>query len=236
MPHTASQTRDRIRVLIADDSTRFCRALTAALSRRDALEIVATAAGAEEALDLLDVHAVDVALIDLAMPGMNGHQLTREVCRRHPGVLPLVLTVSDDGEDLLESLRSGARGYILKTTPPEDIVRGIISVAQGEAWLSPRMAAKLIAEFTSLPAAFSGSQLDEVNLTPREDAVLRQLALGRTNREIAEHLFIAETTVKSHLKSILEKLHVRNRVEAVLCALRTARQAGGGAEQAPAEE
>ena len=206
-----------VRVLITDDNARFRRALRMSLDRRPGIEVVADARDGAEALEVLARTAVDVALIDLRMPGMDGCQLTGQIRQRHPGVAAMALTVSDDDGDLLEMLRCGARGYMLKTATPSEITRGVFAVAAGDAWLSPPMAAKLIADFTALPAA--RGLIDEVALTPREDAVLRQLALGRTNKEIAVQLHIAETTVKSHLKSILEKLHVRNRVEAVLCAL-----------------
>jgi DNA-binding NarL/FixJ family response regulator len=211
---------DRIRVAIVDDSSMFRRALHVSLSRRPEVEVVGLAGNSDEGMYLIEKAVPDVALVDLRMPEVDGKEFTRRLKRRYPGVEAVALTVSDSEEDLLDMLRAGARGYVLKTASPGEIVQAILAATRGESWLSPKMASQLIAEFTRLPAVQLQQGLKEdVRLTPREQSILRHLALGKTNREIGTSLGIAETTVKTHLKNILEKLHVRSRLEAALLAL-----------------
>jgi DNA-binding NarL/FixJ family response regulator len=211
----------QIRVAIVDDSDVFRVALQRSLARFSDIRLVIEACEAAELTARLAVEPVDVALVDVRMPSMGGAELTRFLRDAYPQVAPIALTVSDSRDDLVELLRSGSRGYILKTASPVDIADAIRAVARGEAWVATSMARTLIDEFSHLqtlsPRRGVGA---EAHLSEREDMVLRELALGRTNREIAERLHIAESTVKSHLKSILEKLGVRNRVEAVLYASR----------------
>jgi DNA-binding NarL/FixJ family response regulator len=213
---------DRVTVVVIDDNAIFRRAVQAILNRYARVELVGMASDSETGVYLVGKTMPDVALVDVRMPEVDGTQCTRLLKERYPGVQTIALTVSDDQEDLLEMLRAGARGYVLKTSSPEELVAAILAASRGESWLSPRMASQLIAEFTRLPPAQirGGLSKDEMRLTPREQAVLRHLALGKTNREISQSLQIAETTVKTHLKNILEKLHVRNRLEAALLALR----------------
>lgn len=209
-----------VRVVVVDDSATYIRALAASLRRVPSVEIIGYAQDAEEGLALVQDRLPDVVLIDVRMPRIAGRELARIMTERVPGVDSIALTVSQDGYDLLEMLRAGARGYVLKTASADEIAAAILAVSRGESWLSPKMAAKLIDEFTSLPAGRLRDALPEYGkLTPREYAVLRELALGRTNREISKALGIAETTVKTHLKNILEKLQARNRVEAALIAV-----------------
>jgi DNA-binding NarL/FixJ family response regulator len=163
----------------------------------------------------------DVMLVDLRMPGMRGPELTAKVKQTVPAVEVVVLTVSEDQEDLLAALRAGARGYVLKAAAQSETVPALLAAARGESWLSPKMAAMLIDEFTRLPSSlFRNALADQAYLTPRELSLLSRLAQGMTNREIAHAMNIAETTVKTHLKNILEKLHARNRLEAAAIALR----------------
>jgi DNA-binding NarL/FixJ family response regulator len=138
-----------------------------------------------------------------------------------PAIEVIALTVSEDQEDVLEALRAGARGYVVKSAAQGEIIPAILAAARGESWLSPRIAGKLIDEFTRLPSTVVREALKEqAYLTPREQSVLSRLAEGMTNREIADALNIAETTVKTHLQNILEKLHVRNRLEAAAVAFK----------------
>jgi DNA-binding NarL/FixJ family response regulator len=216
----ARAVNDRVRVAVIDDSSMFRRALHASLSRRHEIEVVGLADNCEAGMYLIEKAVPDVALVDLRMPEEDGKEFTRRLKGRYPGIEAIALTVSDSEEDLLDMLRAGARGYVLKTASPGEIVQAILAATRGESWLSPKMASQLIAEFTRLPALQLQQGLkDDVRLTPREQAILRHLALGKTNREIGMSLGIAETTVKTHLKNILEKLHVRSRLEAALLAL-----------------
>lgn len=210
---------DRVRVAIVDDSEIFVRALRRMLERRPSVQVVGCTTDPEEALPMVTRARPEVLLIDLKMPRTTGAELTRLVRAQHPEIGIVALTVSDDQSDLLDMLRAGARGYVLKSSTVEEIVQAVGAAARGEGWLSSRMAGQLISEFTRLPAAMLDGIAD-LGLTSREQAVLRHLTTGQTNREIAEQLGVAETTVKSHLRNILEKLHLRNRVEAVLVAMR----------------
>jgi len=222
-----------VRVAVVDDSAIFCRAIEASLSRYPEVALVGLAANADEGMYIIQHALPDVVLVDVRMPEVDGKEFTRILKEKYPGVEAVALTVSDDSEDLLEMLRCGAQGYVLKSSGSEEIVQAILAAARGESWLSPRMATRLIKEFTRLPTAQIRDGLrDGAHITPREQAVLRHLALGKTNLEIGEALGIAETTVKTHLKNVLQKLHVRNRLEAALLAL----QQGLGDDSAQGSE
>lgn len=218
-----------VRVAVVDDNAMYRRAIQSVLANYPDVQLVGVAEDAELGEYLLKKTMPDVVLVDVRMPGTDGIEFTRLLRQRFPGIEAVALTVSDDSEHLLEMLRAGAQGYVLKSSEPSDICLAILAAARGEAWLSPRMAARLVQEFTRLPASqIRNSVMNEYNLTSREQAVLRHLALGKTNSEIAESLVIAETTVKTHLKNILQKLHVRNRLEAALVALRGELESGNG--------
>lgn len=220
MSSTANKMRT-VRVFVVDDSPIFLQALTKSLHRFQQVVLVGSAYSADAALPIIQKELPDLVLVDVKMPDVDGKELTRLISEESPGVDCLALSVSDDESDLLGMIRAGARGYVLKTASIEEIVTAILAVARGESWLSPKMASKLISEFTTFPASDSRSAVARrySRLTPRELAVLRQLTLGRTNKEISGILDIAETTVKTHLKNILEKLHARNRLQAALLAM-----------------
>jgi DNA-binding NarL/FixJ family response regulator len=218
MPDRDSLTAPR--VILIDDHHGYIKAIGSALRRSGEVELVGIATTGEAGVVMVGHKHPDVALVDLRLPRMSGHEVTRAIKSRHAGVEVIALTVSDEQDDLLEALRAGARGYVLKNSEPAQVIEAIFAAMRGEAWLSPRMAAQLIREFTRLlPSPVHQRLATEVRLTTREQGVLRQLALGKTNRQISETLNIAETTVKTHLKNILEKLHVRNRLEAALIAM-----------------
>lgn len=219
MPNS-DRMHNKVRVAIVDDSRMFCGAIRTSLHRYSEVEVVGVAGDAELGMYIVERTMPDVVLVDVRMPDVDGKEFTRNLKERYPGVEVVALTVSDDNEDLLGMLRAGAQGYVLKDSGSEEIVRAIQSAARGESWLSPKMASQLIKEFTRLPALHIREGLkNEARLTPREQAVLRQIALGKTNLEIGESLGIAVTTVKTHLKNILQKLHVRSRLEAVLLSI-----------------
>lgn len=210
-----------IDVAIVDDSDVFRTALRRSLTRFGDIHLTIEASKASELLARLAANRVDVVLVDVRMPGMGGAELTRYLRNTYPGIAPVALTVSDHRDDLVELLEAGSRGYILKSASPAEIANAIRAVARGEAWVAPPMTRTLIDELSGLQALRPRKGIGaRARLSDREEMVLRELALGRTNKEIAQYLHIAESTVKSHLKSILEKLGVRNRVEAVLYASR----------------
>lgn len=220
----------RLPVVLVDDNAAFLEAISFALSRRDDVEVVGAASDSETAVYIIGKVRPSVAVIDIRMPGTGGIGLTREIRSRHPEVAVVALTVSHEEDDLSEVLRAGASGYVLKTVASDELPRALHAAASGESWLSPRMCRKLVSSFLESPAAALRESIDDNDeLTPRERAVLSHVAHGRTNREIADTLFIAETTVKTHLKSVFAKLQVRNRSEAAAIAWRM------GLAGAPAE-
>lgn len=204
------------RLVVVDDNPMFARAICRSLLKVPGVKVVAVAHDGETGLYYIRREKPDVALIDLRMAGMKGADLTRTLKASNPHVAVVALTVSQHQEDLLDVLRAGASGYVLKSAAQEEVPRAIAAAAQGESWLSPKMAAKLIDSYTELPSTVMRESLrDHPDLTPREQAVLAYLAQGMMNGEIAEALSVSETTVKSHVKSIFGKLDVRNRSEAV---------------------
>jgi two-component system nitrate/nitrite response regulator NarL len=211
----------RLPVVLIDDSAAFLEAISFSLSRRDDVEVVGAASDSETALYIVGKLRPRVAVVDIRMPGIGGIGLTREIRSRHPDIAVVALTVSHEEDDLSEMLRAGASGYVLKTVASDELPRALHAAAGGESWLSPRMCRKLVSSFLESPAAALREAIDDNDeLTPRERAVLSYVAHGRTNREIADGLFIAETTVKTHLKSVFAKLEVRNRSEAAALAWR----------------
>jgi two-component system nitrate/nitrite response regulator NarL len=211
----------QVSVVLVDDSKAFLEAIGFALSRRPDIDVLGAATDCETALYLVDRLRPQVAIVDIRMPGTGGIGLTAELIARHPELAVVALTVSHEEDDLSEMLRAGASGYVLKTVASEELPRAVHAAAGGDAWLSPKMGRKLIHSYLRSPAAALRRSIDDrEELTPRERAVLSYVAHGRTNREIADGLFIAETTVKTHLKSVFAKLDVRNRSEAAAIAWR----------------
>lgn len=210
-----------VTVVLIDDHAMFRQALCRLLSAEPRVRVVGVAEGGEEGIACARQHQPAVVVTDLRMPGMRGVEVTRTLDEVLPDVVVLALTVSEEHEDVLEALRAGARGYVVKSSAQEEVVPAILATARGEAWLSPKVAGRLVDEFKHLPAvALEETLKEETHLTPREQMVLARLAQGMTNREIAAALGIAETTVKTHLQHILDKLHARNRLEAASFALK----------------
>ena len=212
---------DPVTVVVVDDNAIFRQAICRILSKDSRVKVIGVADSGTLGLSYAKDRLPDVMLIDLRMPGMRGAELTAEVKQTVPAIEVVVLTVSEDQEDLLEALRAGARGYVLKSAAQPETIPAVLAAAHGESWLSPKIAGMLIDEFTRLPSSVVRNALrDQAYLTPREQSLLSRLAQGMTNREIGQAMNIAETTVKTHLKNILEKLHARNRLEAAAIALR----------------
>jgi len=200
-----------VRVLLADDHPLFRRGVREALDPGE-VEVVGEAANGKEAVELARELKPEVVLMDLSMPVLGGLEATAVLHKEMPQLGILILTVSEKEADLAQALKFGARGYILKNAGPQELLEAVQKVARGEVCISPVMAAKLLAEFP---------REEEPKLTEREGEVLRLVARGATNKQIAEELFIAENTVKVHLRNILEKLHLKNRAEAAAYAVRT---------------
>jgi DNA-binding NarL/FixJ family response regulator len=210
-----------VRVLVVDDQALFRRGLVVVLSASSDVEVVGEAADGEEAVALAQELKPDVVTMDVRMPRLSGVEATRHIRRVLPGTEVLVLTVSDDEDDLYEAVKAGANGYLLKEIAVEEIAETVRAIVQHQAPVSPSMTSKLLTEFRSL--ARRASEREELlppELTDREMQVLRLIAQSRSNKEIAAALFISENTVKNHVRNILEKLHLHSRMEAVTYAWR----------------
>lgn len=210
----------KIKVLLVDDQNLFREGLRIILSVQPDLEVVGEAANGQQALEQVAALRPQIVLMDLRMPVLDGVAATRRIHQEFPETRVLVLTTFDDDELVFEGLRAGAVGYLLKDVQSEKLLEAIRSAAHGESFLQPSIAAKLVAEFArlSVPTA-SRAPINLVEtLSERELEILRQVATGASNKEIATALFITEGTVKNHLTNILGKLEVRDRTQAVLKA------------------
>lgn len=209
------------RVLIVDDHVLYRRGLDLVLSSEDDIEVVAEADSGQAAIAAVEDHRPDVVIMDVRMPRMNGIEACEVIKQRFPDTQIIMLTTSDDEQDLFDAVRAGANGYLLKDVPPEEVVSGIRTLRSGGSLVSPTMAASLMRQFASLarhePEAAESTC---ARLTDREREVLIHIARGMGNREIAKTLFISENTVKNHVRSILEKLQLHSRVEAAMYAVR----------------
>jgi DNA-binding NarL/FixJ family response regulator len=209
-----------IRVLLVDDQTLIRQGIQTLLELEDDLEVVGLAGDGREALAQVERLRPDVVLLDVRMPVMDGVAAARAIAARHPDVRVIFLTTFDDDEYVFEGLRAGARGYLLKDVSSEELARAVRAVAAGQALIQPSIASKVVAEFARLAPRPAPAERDALPaaLTEREMDVLRALAAGLSNREIAERLVITEGTVKNHVSSLLGKLAVRDRTQAVLRA------------------
>lgn len=210
----------KYRLMLVDDHPLFRSTLASWLSAQQDFEIVAEASNGLEAVRRVGQARPDLVLMDINMPDSDGLEATREIKRRYPEVTICMLTASDDDDLLFDALRAGAAGYLIKLMEPEAFIREVRRFAAGEPNLSEEVAAKVVK--TALGRHGEGSQaIDEaIVCTEREVDVLRLVGAGLTNREIAERLAIAENTVKNHLRNILQKLHLENRVQAAAYAIR----------------
>lgn len=210
-----------VRVLLVDDQRLFRDGLATLLSVRPEVKVVGEAANGLEALERVAALHPEVVLMDLRMPVLNGVEATRRLRAAHPQVRVVALTTFDDDDDVFEALRAGAVGYLLKDVSADRLVEAVQAAARGESFLQPSVAAKVVAEFSRLAEVQTPVLVAEPPveaLSEREVQVLRLLAAGASNKEIALALRIAEGTVKNHLTSILGKLGVRDRTQAALQA------------------
>jgi two-component system NarL family response regulator len=222
MPIERPKTPTRpIRVVVADDQALFRRGLTVVLSVCDDIEVVGEASDGEEAVAKAQELTPDVVLMDVRMPRLSGIEAARHIRRILPATEILMLTVSDEEEDLYESVKAGANGYLLKEIAIEEIAETVRAIVQRQGVISPSMTSKLISEFRALSRrAAEREELPPPGLTDREMQVLRLMAHSKSNKDIAAALFISENTVKNHVRNILEKLHLHSRMEAVTYAWR----------------
>ena len=207
-----------IRILLADDQSLFREALRMLISSQPDLEVIGEAANGKEVIELADSCRPNVVLMDLQMPVMNGVAATRLLHSEQPDCRVIALTTFDGDEYVFDCLRAGAVGYLLKDAPSENLFAAIRAAARGESFLQPSVTTRVLAEFTRLSDQPPHSIPLVEPLSEREQEILRLIAKGSTNREIAESLFITEGTVKNHVTNILGKLDVRDRTQAALKA------------------
>jgi DNA-binding NarL/FixJ family response regulator len=206
-----------VRVLLVDDQALFREALATLLEVRDEIEVLGEAADGAAALQQAAVLRPDVVLMDLHMPVLDGIAATRRLRVEQPEVRVLALTTFDDDEDVFAALRAGAVGYLLKDVSSDRLVEALLAAARGESVLQPSVAARVVARFAAMPDDTAPRpQPLVVPLSDRELDVLRLLGDGRSNREIATAMFLAEGTVKNHVTNVLAKLGARDRTQAAL--------------------
>lgn len=203
-----------IKLIVADDHPIFRDGLVRSLSETDEFDVVAACACASDAVALAREHKPDVALLDLSMPG-NGINAAKEIVDNSLAKYVAMLTVSEDNSDVTNALSAGAIGYVLKGVSADELRRILRGIARGEAHVSPGLAAQVL-KIMQAPKAKTREPIDD--LTKREEEILRLVATGQSNREVADALNLQEKTVKHYMTVILSKLHARNRVEAALIA------------------
>ena len=208
-----------IKVLIVDDHTLFRKGLINLIQQHKDFDVVGEAKDGREGVLLAKSLSPDVILMDVEMPQMNGIQATQAIRKTNPDVRIMMLTVSEEDEDLFSAIKAGAKGYLVKDVEPEQLIRAIELLAKGEAVIPHAMASKVLTEFNNISKLKQNTQGTEAKpLTAREQDVLRLLAKGETNKEIGNHLYISEHTVKIHLRNILKKLHMNNRIQVAIYA------------------
>jgi len=209
-----------VRVLLADDHALF-RAGIASLLRAWGMDVVGQAADGDEAIELTRRLKPELVLMDVGMSPCNGLEATRVIKTELPDVKVIIVTVSEDEQDLFEAIKSGAEGYLLKGMSEEELGSTLARISAGEPALSPGLATKILDEFARMAREGAGKPAGpEDELTDREREVLRLVAEGATNREIASRLYVSENTVSFHMKNILGKLHLKNRAQAAAFAIR----------------
>ena len=205
-----------VRVLIADDQALVRAGFRMILDAEDDLDVVGEASDGAEAVELARALRPDVVLMDIRMPELDGLEATRRILAADPDARVLILTTFDLDEYIYEALRAGASGFVLKDDPPEQLIAAVRTAAAGNALLSPAVTKRVIRQFTQVRQPSAPAGLDE--LTAREHEVFLRMADGLSNAEIGRELYISETTVKTHVTRVLQKLELRDRVQAVVLA------------------
>jgi DNA-binding NarL/FixJ family response regulator len=220
----AGKRLEPIRVLIADDHALFRRGLEMVLEEEDDIDLVGQASDGTEAVSVAGEALPDIVLMDIRMPKISGIEACRAIKEVAPSAKIVMLTISDEEEDLFEAIRAGASGYLLKDIPLDEVAEAVRSVHGGQSLINPSMAGKLLSEFATLAKRDAEEErvqpVAAPKLTDREMEVLKLVARGMNNRDIAKELFISENTVKNHVRNILEKLQIHSRMEAVMIAVR----------------
>ena len=208
-----------LRVLVADDQSMVRAGFRMLLSSEEDIEVVAEASNGLEAIDKTARFQPTLVLMDIRMPELDGLEATKRILAADSSARILILTTFDLDEYVYEALAAGASGFVLKDDPPEQLVAAVRTVAAGDALLSPTITKRVIKQFTRVPRPTPPKEFDE--LTEREREVFRLIANGLSNTEIAQELYISDTTVKTHITHILQKLNLRDRVQAVVLAYQT---------------
>jgi two-component system nitrate/nitrite response regulator NarL len=209
-----------VRILLVDDHVLFRKGVEAVLASRPNVEVVGEAGNGLEAIALAQETMPDLILMDISMPVCNGLEATRRIKVEMPYVKVVMVTVSEDDEDLFEAIKHGAQGYVLKDLKARQLFDVIDAVSEGQACLSGVVAARILQEFQQPTEGGAPEPETTEPLTTREIQVLRLVVEGRSNREIAQTLVLSESTVKNHLRNILDKLHLRNRIQLAVYAVR----------------
>jgi DNA-binding NarL/FixJ family response regulator len=219
----ASPRTEPIRTMIVDDHALFRRGLEMVLEAETDIDLVGQASDGAEAVEKAAESLPDIVLMDIRMPRSNGIEACRAMKEAAPSAKIVILTISDEEEDLFEAIRAGASGYLLKDIPLDEVADTVRAVHGGQSLINPSMAGKLLTEFAALARRDEEERAQELpapRLTEREMQVLKLVARGMNNRDIAKELFISENTVKNHVRNILEKLQIHSRMEAVMVAVR----------------
>lgn len=216
---TAEETAKKIRIALIDDHTLFRSGLKALLTRQSDFEIVGEAADGLEGVKLVEQIKPDIVLLDLDMPTMSGNEALAQILETDPSMKVLMLTVSEDCDDLAECMRLGAVGYLLKKIDADFLLQSIRHAVAGDSVISPEMTSKLVMKLRNDTYRASSASADIESLTPRERQTLAWLARGVSNKEIARTLDLAESTVKVHVQSVLRKLNIKSRVQAAVFAV-----------------
>lgn len=209
---------DKVRIILAEDDARIQEAFREIAEEEPTLDLLGVACDGEQAVQMALQFEPQVVLMDIQMPRLNGIEATRRIKRALPPVQVVIWTIFGDDQHVFEAIKAGAIGYLLKDSPTQEIIEGILAAARGESLLHPAVANRVIQEFQRMRAAPQASPEWLYELTARETEVLRLLAAGKRNKEIAAQLFLTEKTVKNYISSILFKLQVNSRTEAALLA------------------
>jgi DNA-binding NarL/FixJ family response regulator len=216
-----SETHDDVRVLLVDDHDLFRTGLRNLLEEQGALQVVGEGANGSEAVRLVRELAPDVVVMDLNMPAMSGVEATRHITALSPLTRVIVLTISDEDSDVLDAIVAGACGYLLKDASIDDVVTGIRSAAVGASLISPTIASKVLQRVRASTADIDMAESIRTELSDRELQVLKLIANGKDNAQIAADLVISPKTVKNHISNILMKLQIQNRIQAAVYAVRS---------------
>ncbi|MBV9605921.1 MAG: response regulator transcription factor [Solirubrobacterales bacterium] len=220
-PARRIRARSVTKILIADDEALVRGGMAAMLSAEDDLEIVGEAIDGADAVEQALLRRPDVVLMDIRMPNVDGIEATRRLASRRSPARVLIVTTFDLDEYVLEALRAGASGFVLKDTPPARLAEAVRLIATGEALLAPTITRRLVEHYIRQPSPDEQTAQRLAELTERERETLRLIARGLSNAQIAQHQFVAEATVKTHVSHILTKLDLRDRVQAVVLAYET---------------